>query len=129
MSAAVKTINETPAFRGVQKVGVILDEASFKLKEPKKKILVVDDQDMVTYAMLRNASNAELKDFDLVKKKDLPQFLIDNPAMKDKVRVLTKKGITLVKFNKTKRNDPCPCKSGKKYKKCCLIGVNADPGS
>ena len=19
------------------------------------------------------------------------------------------------------RNDPCPCKSGKKYKKCCLV--------
>jgi len=22
--------------------------------------------------------------------------------------------------NRTKRNDPCPCGSGKKYKKCCL---------
>ncbi len=22
--------------------------------------------------------------------------------------------------NKTSRNDPCPCGSGKKYKKCCL---------
>jgi len=22
--------------------------------------------------------------------------------------------------NKIGRNDPCPCKSGKKYKKCCL---------
>jgi tetratricopeptide (TPR) repeat protein len=22
--------------------------------------------------------------------------------------------------NKTSRNDPCPCNSGKKYKKCCL---------
>jgi len=22
---------------------------------------------------------------------------------------------------KTKRNDPCPCGSGKKYKKCCLL--------
>ena len=24
------------------------------------------------------------------------------------------------KANKTKRNDPCPCGSGRKYKKCCL---------
>jgi uncharacterized protein YecA (UPF0149 family) len=23
-------------------------------------------------------------------------------------------------FRKTGRNDPCPCGSGKKYKKCCL---------
>lgn len=22
---------------------------------------------------------------------------------------------------RVKRNDPCPCASGKKYKKCCLI--------
>lgn len=26
---------------------------------------------------------------------------------------------TIVKENKTGRNDPCPCGSGKKYKKCC----------
>ena len=24
------------------------------------------------------------------------------------------------KKNKIGRNDPCPCESGKKYKKCCL---------
>ena len=23
----------------------------------------------------------------------------------------------------TKRNDPCPCGSGRKYKKCCINGV------
>ncbi|WP_411848714.1 SEC-C metal-binding domain-containing protein [Staphylococcus xylosus] len=22
---------------------------------------------------------------------------------------------------RTERNDPCPCNSGKKYKKCCLL--------
>ncbi|MCK5083517.1 MAG: SEC-C domain-containing protein [Candidatus Omnitrophica bacterium] len=26
---------------------------------------------------------------------------------------------------KTQRNDPCPCGSGKKYKKCCMTGVAA----
>lgn len=30
---------------------------------------------------------------------------------------------TIVNENKVGRNDPCPCGSGKKYKKCC--GVNA----
>jgi hypothetical protein len=28
--------------------------------------------------------------------------------------------LPIVKENKTGRNDPCPCGSGKKYKKCCL---------
>lgn len=28
-------------------------------------------------------------------------------------------------MNKTGRNDPCPCGSGKKYKKCCLISTEA----
>jgi hypothetical protein len=29
---------------------------------------------------------------------------------------------------KTGRNDPCPCGSGKKYKKCCLVIDNVDTG-
>jgi len=33
-----------------------------------------------------------------------------------------KKSNTIVKEKKISRNDPCPCGSGKKYKKCC--GVN-----
>lgn len=27
---------------------------------------------------------------------------------------------TVVKGKKIGRNDPCPCGSGKKYKKCCI---------
>ena len=30
-----------------------------------------------------------------------------------------KKSRTVVKGTKVGRNDPCPCGSGKKYKKCC----------
>jgi len=30
-----------------------------------------------------------------------------------------KRSKTVVKEKKTGRNDPCPCGSGKKYKKCC----------
>jgi len=26
------------------------------------------------------------------------------------------------------RNDPCPCESGKKFKKCCLGKPNHEPG-
>ena len=27
-----------------------------------------------------------------------------------------------VRFSKVGRNDPCPCGSGNKYKKCCGVG-------
>ena len=30
-----------------------------------------------------------------------------------------KVGVTVKKNKKPKRNDPCPCGSGKKYKQCC----------
>ena len=29
--------------------------------------------------------------------------------------------VMIVKTNKIGRNDPCPCGSGKKYKKCCML--------
>lgn len=44
----------------------------------------------------------------------------------EKMKVLyreAKKANTIVKGKKIGRNDPCPCGSGKKYKKCC--GKNA----
>jgi hypothetical protein len=34
------------------------------------------------------------------------------------VRVASNKQIHVM--NKARRNDPCPCGSGKKFKKCCL---------
>ena len=34
-----------------------------------------------------------------------------------------KKSGTIVKGKKIGRNDPCPCGSGKKYKKCCGANV------
>lgn len=43
---------------------------------------------------------------------------------KDKQKELYKKersSRTIVKGPKIGRNDPCPCGSGKKYKKCCML--------
>ena len=54
----------------------------------------------------------------------LPQW--DNVFDADARKRLTleqKKSRTIVKGEKVGRNDPCPCGSGKKYKKCC--GANA----
>ena len=51
---------------------------------------------------------------------ELPQW--DNIFTKERQRELyleQKKSGTVVKGEKIGRNDPCPCGSGKKYKKCC----------
>lgn len=50
----------------------------------------------------------------------LPEW--DNILSEEKrneIRVAYNKTKTIVKENKIGRNDPCPCGSGKKYKKCC----------
>ncbi len=55
---------------------------------------------------------------------ELPQW--DNLIPADRRKELyleQKKSNTVVKDKKIGRNDPCPCGSGKKYKKCC--GANA----
>ncbi|BBF41354.1 protein export cytoplasm protein SecA ATPase RNA helicase [Lachnospiraceae bacterium KM106-2] len=51
---------------------------------------------------------------------ELPQW--DNILTKERRKELfleQRKSHTVVKEKKVGRNDPCPCGSGKKYKKCC----------
>jgi len=56
----------------------------------------------------------------------LPEWsgIFDEAAQKEMVRVQKASG-TVVKDKKIGRNDPCPCGSGKKYKKCCGMNENA----
>ena len=51
---------------------------------------------------------------------ELPQWdnLLDEQTRKDLYKKQKLSG-TVVKGKKIGRNDPCPCGSGKKYKKCC----------
>jgi len=44
--------------------------------------------------------------------------IFDEDTKKDLYKE-AKKANTIVKGEKVGRNDPCPCGSGKKYKKCC----------
>lgn len=55
---------------------------------------------------------------------NLPEWdgIFDADARK-KLMIEQKSSRTIVKEAKVGRNDPCPCGSGKKYKKCC--GANA----
>jgi len=52
----------------------------------------------------------------------LPEWngLLDD-AKRDEITKAYKKSKTVVKENTPGRNDPCPCGSGKKYKKCCGV--------
>ncbi|MEN6462799.1 MAG: SEC-C metal-binding domain-containing protein [Syntrophomonas sp.] len=34
-----------------------------------------------------------------------------------------------IKYPNTRRNDPCPCGSGKKFKRCCINKVEASDGT
>ncbi len=55
---------------------------------------------------------------------NLPQWNdILTEARRKELYLEQKKSGTIVKPKKIGRNDPCPCGSGKKYKKCC--GVNS----
>lgn len=55
---------------------------------------------------------------------ELPQWeAIYDAETRKKLYLEQKKSGTVVKGPKVGRNDPCPCGSGKKYKKCC--GRNA----
>ena len=40
--------------------------------------------------------------------------------MRKRLKALETKGHTFVRRVKIRVNDPCPCGSGKKYKKCCI---------
>ena len=51
---------------------------------------------------------------------ELPQWeAIFDEATRKALYLEQKKSGTVIKDKKVGRNDPCPCGSGKKYKKCC----------
>jgi len=62
---------------------------------------------------------------------NLPEW--DNVYTKEQQKELyteQKRSHTVVRNeDKVGRNDPCPCGSGKKYKKCCVVGRNDQPAS
>ena len=54
----------------------------------------------------------------------LPQWakMFDEETLR-RFTVEQKRSRTIIKSTKISRNDPCPCGSGKKYKKCCGVNV------
>ena len=109
--------------------------ARFQMK-PEEIVAFVDGINEVIpepYAVNELVEGSEVKlyiDFEKLYKKmveykaehlyNLPQWdgIFDEQKRKE-LFVQQKKSRTIVKGQKIGRNDPCPCGSGKKYKKCC----------
>jgi preprotein translocase subunit SecA len=55
---------------------------------------------------------------------ELPQWEgIFSKEKRKEIQVKWRETKTIINENKVGRNDPCPCGSGKKYKKCCGVGA------
>lgn len=96
-----------------------LDGINSSLKEPNKLEELEED----SYVQLD--INVEELYYNMLAAKakwlyTLPQW--DNILTEEKRKEITKKqrlSGTVIKGDTVGRNDPCPCGSGKKYKKCC----------
>lgn len=96
-----------------------LDGINTSLKEPNKLEELEEDSqvelDIEVEKLYYNMLAAKAKWL-----YSLPQW--DNILSDDKRKEITKKqrlSGTVIKEETVGRNDPCPCGSGKKYKKCC----------
>jgi hypothetical protein len=67
--------------------------------------------------LLQELLSLELSEHDKIEIQDTIDAIEDPEGYKQRIEELYKK---LFSGKKIGRNDPCPCGSGKKYKKCCL---------
>ena len=121
----------------ITKIEGTIAELSEKYKMPTDEIVAFVDginevlPELIEVKELTEDSKVELNiDFERLYKKmveyradhlyDLPQW--NNIFDEETRKVFYKEqrsSTTIVKGEKIGRNDPCPCGSGKKYKKCC----------
>ena len=97
-----------------------IDGLNASLEEPFEMESLTEDSEVcinINFEKLMNEYKAEHLS-------TLPQWdgIFDEETRK-RLALEQKKSKTIVKGEKIGRNDPCPCGSGKKYKKCC--GANA----
>lgn len=57
---------------------------------------------------------------DLLSPAEFEKLKKTNPELAKSFRPITKANTDEIRRMKIGRNEPCPCRSGKKYKKCCL---------
>ena len=97
-----------------------LDGINESLKGYENPIETMDENTEVTLAFDKEMLYKNMVDAKADWLYDLPMWdEIFEPDHKKKLFIEAKKANTVVKGPKIGRNDPCPCGSGKKYKKCC----------
>lgn len=90
----------------------------------KKRLLQVDGEDEIRKKVSEAMQPDENSDDSSEKQENKPQ--ITEEQLRQYLMTHGKHGGTRVrKFDKVGRNDPCPCDSGKKFKKCCIDSVDA----
>ena len=100
-----------------------LDGINDSLKEPNP-IETMDEDTVVSLEFDKELLYKNMIDAKADWLYNLPQWdAIFDEEKKKALYLEQKKSGTVVKGKKIGRNDPCPCGSGKKYKKCC--GKNA----
>lgn len=98
---------------------LIYNLARLKASESLKVIRTAYEKECVDYAVLGDFEDAEIK-MGLKSRRSTPQPEY-KLVFRDGIPLRVKK--TPGKKKKIGRNEPCPCGSGKKYKKCCLNKV------
>lgn len=96
-----------------------LDGINDSLKEPNP-IEEMDEDTKVSLAFDKEKLYKNMVDAKADWLYDLPQWeSIFDEETRHKLYLEQKKSGTVIKDQKIYPNDPCPCGSGKKYKKCC----------
>ncbi len=91
------------------------------LEHVQTAMLVTGDQERLLVELTFNlARDLIAVDFDFISLEDIPDAKLER--LKIRAESLRRKRIEKAMQNRggIGRNDPCPCGSGKKYKKCCL---------
>lgn len=118
VKGTVKELAEKYGQKVLTMVG-FLDGIDESLKEPNP-IETMDEDTVVSLAFDKEKLYKNMVDAKADWLYELPQWeKIFDEDKRHKLYLEQKKSGTIIKEQKIYPNDPCPCGSGKKYKKCC----------
>jgi hypothetical protein len=101
--------------------GILESDKNLALEHSQAAMLITNDEERLLLELYFNASGSLIDvDFIFLKLEAIPEQ--DLERLKALAETLRRKRIEKAKQSSRKigPNEPCPCGSGKKYKKCCL---------
>jgi len=104
--------------------GIVERNEKLALEHTKAAMLITDDKERLLLEIFYDkAGSINGVDFQFIKRESIDENELKK--LEDIAETLRKRRIERVKKEgKIGRNTPCPCGSGKKYKKCCLKREN-----